>query len=186
MRASDAIRQRRSIKRFTDRAVTREEIETMLAAAVLAPNHRLTQPWRFYVLGPEARHAYGLALGERKARKQPDPEAGRTLRDTVAAEHRALPGMIAVAVANTDDPETREEDYAAAMMAVQNLALAAVELGLGTHIKTGAVMSDPAARKSTGVADAERIVAIVNVGEPADVPPPKARQAASAVTTWMP
>ena len=72
MRASEAIRQRRSIKRFTGRAVTREEIEAILAAATMAPNHRLTQPWRFYVLGPEARHAYGLALGERKARKQPD------------------------------------------------------------------------------------------------------------------
>ncbi len=186
MRASEAIRQRRSIKRFTERAVTREEIEAILAAAMLAPNHRLTQPWRFYVLGPEARHAYGLALGERKARKQPDAESGRALRDTVASEHRALPGMIAVAVVNTDDPERREEDYAAAMMAVQNLALAAVELGLGTHIKTGAVMSDPAARRAACVRDDERIVAIVNVGEPADVPPPKVREAAAVFTIWVP
>lgn len=186
MHASEAIRQRRSIKRFTEHVVTREEMEAMLAAAALAPNHRLTQPWRFYVLGPEARHAYGLALGERKARKQPTPEAGRALRDTVAEEHRALPGMIAVAVVNSDDPEQREEDYAAAMMAVQNLSLVAVELGLGTHIKTGAVMSDPAARQAAGVADGERIIAIVNVGEPADVPPPKVRQAAAAFTTWLP
>ena len=186
MRASEAIRQRRSIKRFTGRPVTREEIETILAAATLAPNHRLTQPWRFYVLGPEARHAYGLALGERKARKQPDPESGRALRDTVAAEHRALPGMIAVAVVHTDDPERREEDYAAAMMAVQNLSLAAVELGLGTHIKTGAVMADPAARQAACVRDEERIIAIVNVGEPADVPPPKVREAAAVFTVWVP
>lgn len=83
----DIIQDRRSIRRFTDRYMSREDIETLLAAAVLAPNHCLTQPWRFYVLGPESRYAYGLALGERKARKVPDPEAGRTLRDTVAAEH---------------------------------------------------------------------------------------------------
>jgi nitroreductase len=184
MRISEAIRARRSIKKFSDRRVTREEIETLLSAAALAPNHRLTQPWRFYVLGPEARYAYGLALGERKARKQPDAESGRALRDTVAAEHRALPAMIAVAVVDRDDPEVREEDYAAAMMAVENLALAAVELGLGTHIKTGGVMSDPAARAAAGVRDGERIVAIVNVGEPADVPPPKSREAAAVFTTW--
>jgi len=186
MRASEAIRQRRSIKRFTERVITREEIETMLTAAALAPNHRLTQPWRFYVLGPEARFAYGMVLGERKARKQPSAESGRVLRDAVAQEHRALPGMIAVAVVNTDDPERREEDYAAAMMAVQNLALAAVELGLGTHIKTGAVMSDPAARKAACVRDDERIVAIVNVGEPVELPPPKVREAAAAFTMWVP
>ena len=92
MSATDAIRSRRSIKRFTERPVTREEIETLLAAATLAPNHRLTNPWRFYVLGPDARHAYGLALGVRKAKKLEDPDAARAMRDTVAAEHRALPG----------------------------------------------------------------------------------------------
>jgi nitroreductase len=186
MRASDAIRERRSIKRFADRPVSREEIETLLDAATLAPNHRLTQPWRFYVLGPEARYGYGLALGERKARKLDDPERAQALRDTVAREHAALPCMIAVAVVNTDDAETRDEDYAAAMMAVQNLALAAVDLGLGTHIKTGGVMSDASARSAAGVRDNERIVAIVNVGVPADVPPPKKREPTSTFTTWVP
>ena len=180
----DAIRGRRSIKRFTDKPVSRDEIETLLDVATLAPNHRLTQPWRFYVLGPAARHAYGMALGERKARKQPDPESGRALRDSVAREHLALPAMIAVAVVQNDDPEISKEDYAAAMMAVLNLSLAAVDLGLGTHIKTGGVMDDASARAAAGVAENERIVAIVNVGTPADVPPPKNRSAAGTLTTW--
>jgi nitroreductase len=186
MLASAAIRARRSIKRFTNRQVTREEIEHLLDAATQAPNHRLTQPWRFYVLGPDARYAYGLALGERKAKKIEDPAAASAMRETVAREHRALPCMIAVAVVNTENPETREEDYAAAMMAIQNLALSAVELGLGTHLKTGGVMGDATARAAVSVRDDERIVAIVNVGEPADVPPAKARHAASTVTTWVP
>jgi len=186
MRVSDAIRDRRSIKRFAERPVSREEIETLLAAAALAPNHRLTQPWRFYVLGPEARYAYGLALGERKARKIEDPEAAQTMRDTVAQEHRALPCMIAVAVVNNTDPEIREEDYAAAMMAVQNLALAAVDVGLGTHIKTGGVMSDPGARAAAGVGDDQRIIAVVNVGVPAETPSPKKREPASTFTPWVP
>jgi len=186
MFASHDIRALRSIKRFTDRPVARTEIETLLEAATLAPNHRLTQPWRFYVMGPQARYAYGMALGERKAKKIEDPAAAQAMRETVAQEHRALPCMIAIAVINTDNPEQRDEDYAAAMMAVQNIALAAVELGLGTHLKTGGVMGDAAARTAAGVRDNERIVAIVNVGEPADVPPAKRRELASALTTWMP
>ena len=186
MHVSDAIRDRRSVKRFTEQPVARKDIETLLSAATLAPNHRLTQPWRFYVLGPEARHAYGLALGDRKARKLEDSEAARAMRETVAAEHRALPAMIAVAVVDSDNPEIREEDYAAAMMAVQNLSLSALELRLGTHIKTGGVMSDPAARAAAGVRDGERIIAIVNIGVPADVPSPKKREPASAYTTWVP
>jgi nitroreductase len=186
MQTADAIRERRSIRKFTDRAVTRAEIEHMLDAAVLAPNHRMTQPWRFHVLGPEARAAYGAALGDRKARKMEDAEAGRMVRDKVASEHAALPAMIVVAMVQDENPEIREEDYASAMMAVQNIALAAVGLGLGTHIKSGAVMEDPAARAAAQVPEGERIVAIVNVGEPAEVPSPKERSPASARTTWLP
>ncbi len=186
MRLSDALQNRRSVKRFTARAVSRDEIESLLTAATLAPNHRLTQPWRFYVLGPESRFAYGLALGDRKARKLPDADAARTLREAVAAEHRALPCMFAVAVVSNENAETGEEDYAATMMGLANVGLAAVAMGLGTQIRTGAVMNDPVAREAVGVADGERIVAIVNVGEPADVPPPKHREPAASFTTWRP
>jgi nitroreductase len=185
MKASQAIQERRSIRRFGERTPSRDEIEALLSAAVLAPNHRLTQPWRFYVLGPEARYAYGLALGERKARKLTDPEAAREMRKTIAAEHRALPCMIAVAVVKPTDPETSEEDYAATMMAVQNLALVAVEMGLGTHIKTGGVMGDATSRAAAGVRDNERIIAVVNVGVPAEALPPKKREPASTFTTWV-
>jgi nitroreductase len=94
--------------------------------------------------------------------------------------------MIAVAVVTNENPEIREEDYAAVMMGVENLALTAVTLGLGTAFKTGAVMEDPAARSAAGVAEGERIIVVVNVGEPAEVPPPKKREPASAFTTWMP
>ena len=153
---------------------------------MLAPNHRMTQPWRFYVLGPKARRAYGAALGARKARKVEDPEAARLVREKVEAEHEALPAMIVVAMVENDDPATREEDYAAVMMAVQNIAVAAAEVGLGTHIKTGAVMQDPAARAAAGVRDGERIVAVVNVGEPAELPAAKERSPASVFTVWRP
>jgi len=181
----DTLRNRRSIRQFTDRQPTREEVETILDAAVLAPNHRLTQPWRFYVLGAEARFAYGLALGNRKAKKLEDAAAADAVRQKVAEEHKALPLMIAVSVVEDANPEIREEDTAAAMMAVQNMSLAAVDLGLGTHIKTGAIMSDPAARAALGVPENERVVAVLNVGEPAMVPPAKERKSASSLTKWL-
>lgn len=186
MNALDLLSNRRSIREFTARVPSREEIETLLDHAVTGPNHRLTQPWRFYVLGPEARRAFGLVLGGRKARKLEDPAAAESLRQKIADEHVALPAMIAVAISQSENPEIREEDYAAGMMAVQNITLAAVALGLGTHIKTGAVMDDPAARAAFGVADGERVIAMLNVGEPAVIPPAKARRAASEVTTWRP
>lgn len=181
----EAIADRRSIKQFTDRPVSRAEIERLLDVVVQAPNHRMTQPWRFYVLGPEARRAWGEALGARKAKRVEDPEAARAVVEKVASTHAALPAMIAVATTLDDNPEIREEDYASAMMGAQNLMLAALDLGLGTHLKSGAVMEDPRARTAVGVPEGERIVAVIHLGEPAAVPDAKSRRPAAEVTTWV-
>lgn len=182
----DAIGGRRSIKQFTDRPVTREEIERLVDAAVQAPNHRMTEPWRFYVLGPEARRGYGEALGARKAKKVEDPEAARAVAEKVAAQEAALPAMLAVSMTLDPNPEIREEDYAAVMMAVENLLLAAHAAGLGAHLRTGAVMDDPRARAAVGVPEGERIVALIQLGQPATTPAAKPRRKGTERTTWVP
>lgn len=181
----EAMRARRSVKRFTGDSVPRDAIERLLDAAVHAPNHHMTEPWRFYVLGPRARFAYGQALGARKAKKIEDESAAAQVLEKVARTHEALPAMIAVAMKVGDDPERGREDYAATWMAVQNLCLAAVPEGLGTHIKTGAIMDDPAARTAVGVPADERVVATVTLGVPEEVPAGKPRTSAAQLTTWV-
>jgi len=71
-------------------------------------------------------------------------------------------------------------------MAVENLALSAVDRGLGTHAKTGAVMGATAARAVVTVPEDQCIVAFVNLGEPADLPPAKARRPAPEHPTRVP
>ncbi len=186
MKILDAINARRSIKSFTDRPVTQEEIERLIDAACQAPNHRMTEPGRSNVLGPESRRAYGEALGRRKAKRVDDAEAAEAVIVKVAETHEALPAMLAVAITLDDNPEIREEDYAAAFMGIQNLSLVAEVMGLGTHIKTGAIMDDPAARAAVGLVDGERIVATISIGEPESLPEAKARRPATDLTTWVP
>ncbi len=181
----DSINARRSIKTFTDRTVSREEIEQLLGAVCLAPNHRMTEPWRFYVLGPRARRAYGEALGHRKAKRVDDPEAAKAVVEKVGQTHESLPAMVAVAVTLDENPEIREEDFAAAFMGIQNLSLLAPSMGLGTHIKTGAIMDDPAARTAVGLPEGERIVATINIGEPDGTRDGPARRSAGELTTWV-
>src|SRR5688500_11543361 len=53
-----SIHARRSHKRFKASELDREKITVLLEAAVRAPNHKLTEPWGFIVLGPEAKRAY--------------------------------------------------------------------------------------------------------------------------------
>ena len=185
MNLLDSITARRSIKTFTDRPVSREEIDQLLSAACQAPNHRMTEPWRFYVLGPGARRAYGEALGRRKAKRVDDPEAAEAVVEKVASTHEALPAMVAVAVTVHENPEICEEDFAAAYMGIQNLSLVAHSIGLGTHLKTGAVMADPAARAAVGLPEGERIVATINIGEPETLPDGQTRRPAAELTTWV-
>ena len=182
----DVISSRRSIKRFTDRDISNEAIGQLLSMAAQAPNHRMTEPWRFYVLGPEARAGYGAALGGRKAKRVEDPAAAEAVIEKVAASHRDLPAMLAVSMNVDENPEIREEDYAATFMAIQNLCLAACAMGLGTHVKSGAVMDDPAARAVVGVGANERVIATISLGEPAEQPDPKPRRDATELTTWLP
>jgi nitroreductase len=182
----EAIRTRRSIKRFTARPVPRDTVESLLELAVLAPNHRMTQPLRFRVLGSEARRAYGAVLGARKAKRVEDPEAARLVVEKVAAAEEAVPVTILVSTTLDENPEIREEDYATAMMAVEHLCLGACAVGLGTHIRTGAVMNDPRSREALGVPEGERVVAAVQMGEPAEIPDAKSRRPASEVTDWLP
>lgn len=182
----EAIRSRRSVRDYTPRVPEREVVEELLELAVRAPNHRMTEPWRFLVMGPEARRAYGEALGGRRARRVEDPDAAEILRTRAVEDAVGLPLMIGVAQHLAEDPEVRTEDYAAIFMAVQNLMLGAVALGLGTHLKTGAVMDDAPLRRALELGTEERLVALVQLGEPDGTAPLRPRTSATRFTRWLP
>lgn len=186
MHALDAIRRRRSIKSFTASSVPQEQIEALLELAVLGPNFRMSQPWRFLVLGPEGRGAYGRALGSRKAKKLEDPAAKAAMVERNVAEAVAVPAMIGVVQLLNDNPEIREDDYAAIWMGIENLLIGALELGLGTHLRTGAVLGDEALRAPLGVGDGERLVALIQLGVPGAIPEAKPRASAAERTIRLP
>ena len=185
MTIEEAIRGRYSVKSFSDRPIARDEIEALLELAVAAPNHRMTEPWGFVVLGDEARQAYARVLGRRKSSKVNDPEAARLVREKVERNAMSIPAFLVVTVHLAEDPEIREEDYAATWMAIQNIALGAIGRGLGTHIKTGAVMNDPGLRAAWGIPEDRRVVAMIELGDPAGEPRLTERASANTRTTWL-
>ncbi len=184
MDVMEAIATRRSVKRFTERVPSRESIERLLTAAAQAPNHRMTQPWRFYVLGARAGRAYAALKAESKAQKVAEAAAAARVREKVERETLAVPAILVVAMVESDDAATREEDRDATFMGIENLLLAAREAGLQGYIHTGRILERPELRALIGAPESERLVAIVDLGEPAETPSPKARIPASELTTW--
>lgn len=182
METYEAIMTRRSTARCTDEVPTRAEIEKLLEAAVRAPTHHLTQPWRFIVLAGGARDELGAAwvAGQAKTGKDTTGLADKT---------RRAPVIIAV----IDHPHlshpkvVQEEEHYATGAAMQNILLAAHDMGLGAMIRTGPAATFQEVRDYLGVADDEVIAGLIYVGRPAPEEadrPMTRREPATERTEW--
>src|SRR5690349_22634122 len=130
MDAITAIRRRTSARRFRPEPVPRDVIETLLDCAVRAPNHKLTEPWRFAVLTGDARARFADIRRKHRLKRWADPSSPEAIAggEKVGREALETPAFIVVMTATSPDDITREEDYAAAMMAIGNLMIAAEAL----------------------------------------------------------
>lgn len=187
MDAYEAITRRASVRTFAPTSVPRAVLERVLAAAVRAPNHKLTEPWRFAVLTGESLRRYAEIRRAHRAKKfedPTDPQSAKAIEKTWR-EHLETPAFIVVMCAVSDDPVRREEDYGATMMALQNLLIAATAEGLGTYMRTGGILEHPEAKQLVGLPEGYRLVAIVSLGYPAADEAPKRRTSAAELTKWM-
>lgn len=187
MDAHDAIARRVSTRAFRSDPVPRAVIERLLAAAVRAPNHKLTEPWRFVVLSGSSARRFAELKRAHRATRFADPAAPESARAIEKTYREALetPAFVVVLCAESDDPVRREEDFAATMMATQNLLIAATAEGLGSYVRTGGIMRDAAVRELARAPERDRIVAVVSLGYPAETPEPRRRTAAAERTTWL-
>lgn len=187
MDAITAIHQRTSVRHFRPEPVSREDIEQLLECAVRAPNHKLTQPWRFTVLTGPARDRLAEIRARHRLKRFNDPSSPEALAagDKVRRESMETPVYIVTLAAVNPDELTREEDYAATMMAVANLMIAAESLGLGTYLRSGGVMLDPELIELAAVPEKFRIVGIISLGYPSENEPPRRRKPATDLTQWI-
>ena len=168
--------------------VPRGLVEEVLESAVHAPNHKITEPWRFHVFTGKGRGELARARAE-VARIQAEVEgeeeefaAGRISRERKKA-FRAPVGIAVISRGGRDEIETLE-NYAACAAAVQNMQLTAHSLGLATIWRTGPVAYHPYMRDFLGLEDGDRIVAHLYLGY-ADVGErSRRREPASSRTVW--
>ena len=136
MDVDDAIRARRTIKAYAPLPVSRETLEELFELARWAPNHHLTNPWRFRVLGPEALERLKEAAG---------PEA--------AGKLDRAPTLVVASAVLSGDPEQDEEDLHATAVATYILLLGAHARGLAGYWRTPAVLRTPEGRAAVGLGE---------------------------------
>jgi nitroreductase len=152
------IRTRRTHKSFGPDPVPRETVEELLELARWAPNHHLTQPWRFRVLGPETL--------ERLAATGNAGELEKLSR---------APTLIVASARLTGDPWQDGEDLHATACAVYIVLLAAHARGLASYWRTPKVLQAPAGQAVVGMGEDERFVGLIHLGPRVDDPSAKER-----------
>ena len=169
MDVDEAIRTRRTHKVYGPEPVPRETLDELFELARWAPNHNLTNPWRFRVLGPESLARLKEAAGEE-----------------AAAKLDRAPTLIVVSALESGDAVQDEEDYAAASVAAYIVLLAAHARGFAGYWRTPAVLRTPAGRAAAGVPDGERAIALLHLGPRRQEKEPPGRMAPGDFVTYLP
>jgi nitroreductase len=168
MDVETAIRTRRTHKAFGPEPLEREEVLELLELARWAPNHHLTAPWRFRVVGPEA-------LVRLKEVAGPDG----------AAKLDRAPTLVVVSCALGGDPIQDEEDLYATAVASYIVLLSAHARGLAGYWRTPDLLRSADGRDAVGLPDAERFVGLLHLGRPRQEKEPPERPPVEQTTVFL-
>lgn len=152
MDVEEAIRSRRTHKAFGPRELTRTELENLFELARWAPNHHLTNPWMFRVLGPRTREAL-MELAEAE-------------KPGAAVKLARAPTLVAVTARLTGDPDSDREDLLATAVAAYVVLLGATARGLASYWRTVGLLGDLRARELLGLETQETPVGLLYLGDP--------------------
>ena len=168
MDVETAIRSRRTHKAYRPEPLDRETLDELLELARWAPNHHLTNPWRFRVIGPQALGRLKVAAG---------PEA--------AAKLDRAPTLVVCSCVLGGDEVQDEEDLEATAIAAYIVLLAAHARGLAGYWRTPGVLRTAAGRGAVGLPDEEKFVGLIHLGHPIQQKPVPEREPASNVVTHL-
>ncbi len=168
MDVETAIRTRRTHKAFQLQPVPLELLAEVLELARWAPNHHLTNPWRFRVIGPQALARLKEAAG---------PEAAAKL-------DRAPTLVVATSLRSADEVQD-QEDLCATACAVYAVLLAAHGRGLAGYWRTPAVLRTREGLAALEIPTSERFVALIHLGWPRQDKSPPERLPPDQVMTHL-
>ncbi len=169
MELEQAIRTRRTHKAYAAEPVDRATLDELFELARWAPNHKLTNPWRFRVVGPRAL--------ERLKRAAEDPIA--------SAKLDRAPTLVLVTATQSGDPVVDQEDMLAAGVAAFLVLLAAHGRGLAGYWRTPDVLRTVQGRAALGVPDHERVVGLLQLGHPRQQPRVPERAPVDSVVEYL-
>jgi F420 biosynthesis protein FbiB-like protein len=171
---------RRSIRAFTPEPVARELLDTIVEAACIAPAPHHSRPWRFVVVDSAGgKESLAAGMGDKwRADLGADGMAPERIDELVTRSHAKLTGAPAVVLGcltwdglDRYPDETRQRaEWGMALLslgaAVENLMVAAADLGLASCWVAAPIFCPPEARDALGLPPEWLPHACVLVGHP--------------------
>lgn len=186
MEVFEAIAGRRTVKAFTGPALTPAELEPLFDAARWAPNHKLTEPWRFRVVGEATRSALKIAAAGVAVAHAPDGSDAELIGAVAAKKLDRAPTLIAVSCVRNADPVLEAEDFAATAVASYIVLLAAHARGLAGYWRTPEVLRDNAGTEALGIGPEEDVLGLLYLGRPeGTLPSPPNRAGPESFVSYL-
>ena len=178
---AEVLRGRRTIELFLQTEVPRTLVNEAIEAATWAPNHHVTEPWHFYLLGDETKERC-LDLCRDIVTAKIGEKAGAFKRQSWSEK----PGWLVVSCRRSEDELLQKEDYAACCAAVQNLILYLWKAGIGSKWTTGDIIRDSRFFDIVGIDECQAfVVGLIWYGYP-KMTPTQSRKDLSEVLTEAP
>ncbi|MBI4813735.1 MAG: nitroreductase family protein [Methanobacterium sp.] len=186
----DLIKTRRSIRRYKTQPVDKEHILKILDAANWAPSAMNQQPWEFLVISGELLkplgNSYKSVVEEFTSKMEDNSEIISSEEFvTFAAHFGGAPVVIVVLVETNEDPREQKAYLESSSAAMENLVLAARDLGLGTCWMTGPMRDEGSLRCILDISSDKEIVAVTPLGYPDEIPNPTPRTEIKHKIKWI-
>jgi nitroreductase len=184
MDAMKLLLERSSAVKLQEPGPSAEELETILRAALRAPDHGRLRPWRFIVIESGKRTAFGELLAQTLKAREPNATPEMLARE----RQKALRAPLIVVVAAEIKPSEKIpaiEQIVSAAAAAEHIMIAVQALGYGAMWRTGAPVYDSGVKRGLGLRAEDTIVGIFYIGTPAAQPPGSpGPELARFVTRW--
>jgi nitroreductase len=172
MELEDAIHSRRTHKVFTPEPVAAEVLDELFELARWAPNHHLTDPWRFRVLGPRT-----------VARLR---EIAEALAPGSGSKLDRAPTLIVASVHREGDESQQADDLLASAVAAYLVLLAAHGRGLAGYWRTVPLLDSPAGRELLKFEENEQPIGLLHLGHPRQEQRVPQRAPVAVFTRYLP
>ena len=175
---AEVLRGRRTIELFLQTSVPKALLDEAIEAATWAPNHHVTEPWHFYLLGDASKERC-LDL----CRDMVTAKKGAAAGDFKRQSWSQKPGWLVVSCQRSEDAARQQEDYASCCAAIQNLTLYLWKAGIGSKWTTGDITGDSRFYEIVGIDEAEAfVVGVIWYGYP-KLTPTQSRKGLDEVLT---